>query len=1717
QNQRMTSLLPPVGVEVFRRFTPASLEEIQQEAEKNKKKPEKDQSKPASHLQAGKPLPFIYGHPSPELLSTPLEDLDPFYQSQKTFIVICKTKLIHRFNADRACYLLSPFNCLRSSAIRILINTVFSLFFILTILTNCVSMTMAHMLWARNVEYVFMIIYTGEVILKLLSRGVCFGRFTFLRDPWNWLDVLNITANVKLIFILGHIKNLSVLKGFRLANQMSLCAPTPGLKKTAEGLVQSLKWLAVATVLTVFVLSFLALLGMQVFMGVLKHKCVNSSPSDVSLFVCWLVPGQSDLMLCGNSSDSRRCPTGFICIKTGRNPDYGFTSFDTFGWSLLTVVRIAMQDLLDVLLQLTLQAAGKANISVFVLIFFPGCFLVVSLSVAAVAIALVKQEKAEAAEAKKTEEEFSWIVKVLKKREDSCLCMNGFLPSPISHLPLFQLKNYKLNSSFNAEINCVTTNDACRAYVNSINRDLVRSRIFNEHFLGQQATGEAELLEEHDSPQKKKPAARTLDQENVTVEDTKDEVQPSCCSCADRILQGECCICSQWLKLKLRPFVLSQFFDLGIIVCIIINNVFMAMEHHRMTMDFEWKLANSHLVFTAIFTAELLLKVLALGIKGYFKVSWHIFDFIIVILSLLELFLADIEGLTLLRSVTLLRPLRLGRWWPALRMLMKITWFSVGNLSVVLVFVVFMFAVVGTQLFRQNYQENVCMLSSRCELPRWHMMDFPHAFLLVFRVLSGEWIECMWDCMKISNKGLCVIYYMAVVLIGNLLVVNLFLYLLLSPSCTSKPGAAAGQGPNKRHAGSWILESFRALTVCVQALRVICIISPNSNDSVKDSSVVEVSGCPGNELKIQADTNNEEKKQSKTLYLCNVFHIEACLQIIGSTAVDEHFKGERILTPEQPAPYSTLRKSMDKSTSLKFSLLKNFNSYLTYIGNQRSSDASDCHDGDVQKLQDNKNKTENSPGDCCCAMIGTTVCYSCCPIQNIDTSKGAGRGWYKFRKACLLIVQHRLFEIFIIFIILLSRAALALEDTLLFHWSVLQMVLDKADQVFTFLFLMEMLLKWTAFGFRKYFSSFWCWLDFLILDVSLFSSVGVILGYSAAYLRTLRALRTLRVPSRFKGMRVVLRVMAATAPSMCNSLLVILFVWQIFSILGVNMFAGKFAYCSNHTDSIIFEVDNKSQCYELNDSSPTDIFWKYNDFNFDHVGMGLLSLLIMATSTGWKEIIYAAVDSTEVDSQPEYESKPVMYLYFVVFIVFGCFFSANLFIRFFVDALHQLSNKAGGKHAFMTEEQLKFHGTVRKMFPKSPEKAAPRPMNRFQARLFDLVTAPLFEILVVALICVNAVVMMMDSDDLSEQGQEILMWFLFVFIILYCIEFFLKITALRRHYFSFGLNILDFVVLIFMILGLFFSDLLEKYFVSPAAVFILRLARVSRVLPFFRLGRRIQMLLTSFMMSLPALMNIGLLFLLVVYTYSFVGMRIFYIINFGTIGDSMISMILFSPSSAWSLLVWNSTKYSAPTVVPLWDWANLSAGVIFFCSYVLLHLLLVVHLFIAVILESFNSREAEDAVVLQMFYNTWREFDPEASQVIQYSELSDFCDALQDPLRIPKPNNIRLINMDLPLLPGDQICCLDVLKPLMTQVTFGEEREMDSLKAQLKKKFIGNNTTKVSHEPISSTLQRKQEDVAAAVIQRAFRKHQVQNRPGGAYGAPDKPEDEATGMLVSSQ
>lgn len=79
-----------------------------------------------------------------------------------------------------------------------------------------------------------------------------------------------------------------------------------------------------------------------------------------------------------------------------------------------------------------------------------------------------------------------------------------------------------------------------------------------------------------------------------------------------------------------------------------------------------------------------------------------------------------------------------------------------------------------------------------------------------------------------------------------------------------------------------------------------------------------------------------------------------------------------------------------------------------------------------------------------------------------------------------------------------------------------------------------------------------------------------------------------------------------------NVLLVCLIFWLIFSIMGVNLFAGKYYYCFNETAEEYFKpdvVNNKTQCLELISLNYTEVRWKNVKINFDNVGAGYLALL----------------------------------------------------------------------------------------------------------------------------------------------------------------------------------------------------------------------------------------------------------------------------------------------------------------------------------------------------------------------------------------------------------------------------------------------------------------------------------------------------------------------------
>ncbi|NXU44123.1 SCN5A protein, partial [Drymodes brunneopygia] len=492
-------------------------------------------------------------------------------------------------------------------------------------------------------------------------------------------------------------------------------------------------------------------------------------------------------------------------------------------------------------------------------------------------------------------------------------------------------------------------------------------------------------------------------------------------------------------------------------------------------------------------------------------------------------------------------------------------------------------------------------------------------------------------------------------------------------------------------------------------------------------------------------------------------------------------------------------------------------------------------------------------------------------------------------------------------------------------------------------------------------------------------------------------------------------------------------------------------------------------------------------------------------------LMCASLFPLQYEEQPEWEYNLYMYLYFVIFIIFGSFFTLNLFIGVIIDNFNQQKKKISGQDIFMTEEQKKYYNAMKKLGSKKPQKPIPRPLNKYQGFIFDVVTKQAFDVSIMILICLNMVTMMVETDDQSQEKVNILHKINMLFVAIFTGECIFKMLALRHYYFTNGWNIFDFVVVILSIVGTVLSDIIQKYFFSPTLFRVIRLARIGRILRLIRGAKGIRTLLFALMMSLPALFNIGLLLFLVMFIYAIFGMANFAYVkmeggiddmfNFQTFANSMLCLFQITTSAGWDGLLNPILNTGPPYCDPNLPNANGSkgdcgspaVGILFFVTYIIISFLIVVNMYIAIILENFSVATEESTEPLSeddfdMFYEIWEKFDPEATQFIEYSALSDFADALSEPLRIAKPNKIKLIAMDLPMVSGDRIHCLDILFAFTKRV-LGESGEMDALKIQMEEKFMAANPSKISYEPITTTLRRKQEEVSAIVIQRAYRRH----------------------------
>ncbi|XP_047506160.1 sodium channel protein para isoform X23 [Pieris napi] len=1928
---------------------------------------------PDATLEQGLPLPVrMQGSFPAELSSTPLEDIDPFYQNQTTFVVISKGRDIFRFSATDALWMLDPFNPIRRVAIYILVHPLFSLFIITTILVNCILMIMPTTPTVESTEVIFTGIYTFESAVKVMARGFILQPFTYLRDAWNWLDFVVIAlAYVTMGIDLG---NLAALRTFRVLRALKTVAIVPGLKTIVGAVIESVKNLRDVIILTMFSLSVFALMGLQIYMGVLTQKCVKVFPEDGSWGnltdenwerFCqnetnWYSEND-DYPLCGNSSGAGTCEPGYICLQGyGPNPNYGYTSFDTFGWAFLSAFRLMTQDYWENLYQLVLRSAGSWHVLFFVVIIFLGSFYLVNLILAIVAMsydelqkkaeeeeqaeeeALREAEQKAAARADKQEareqhareqaaaaeaaayaeahpakspSDFScqsYELFVNQERgnqddntrermslrsdpfQDSVSTQPTHKPANDTHhdtarrqrkvsmaslsLPgsPFNLrrgsrgshqmalrpngrnryppgadrKPLVLSTYLDAQEHLPYADDSNAVtpmseengaiiipvyYANLGSRHSSytshQSRLsYTSHgdLLGGKAqTKEAKLRGRSASRnhsitsqphayalprQESSLVSRPLKEYEVSTTECTDEAgkvlkqsndnpfiatsqQPNVVDMRDVMVLNEiieqagrqsraseqnvsvyyfstaedddegptfkerllewlmkgidffcvwdCC----WLWLEFQKYVALLVFDpfveLFITLCIVVNTLFMALDHHDMDKDMERALKSGNYFFTATFGIEAMLKLIAMSPKFYFQEGWNIFDFIIVALSLLELGLEGVQGLSVLRSFRLLRVFKLAKSWPALNLIISImgrTVGALGNLTFVLCIIIFIFAVMGMQLFGKNYTDYVDRFPGG-ELPRWNFTDFMHSFMIVFRVLCGEWIESMWDCMLVGDVS-CIPFFLATVVIGNLVVLNLFLALLLSnfgSSSLSTP--TADQDTNK------IAEAFNRIS------RFIDWVKKNAADVLKivkskltNQIAIHAPERVDNELELGADIEDgvlfKDKKLKDQVEVAIGDGMEFTIPgdnkykkgnilMNNINAITDNHTDNRINSDINHHGYpiqddDTISQKSYGSHKIRSFKDESHKGSADTIDGEEKKDASkeelgleeemieDEEDGKLDglakidiKVAADEDVVDLTPADCC-----PEPCYARFPFLAGDDESPFWQGWATLRLKTFRLIENTYFETAVITMILLSSLALALEDVHLPHRPILQDILYYMDRIFTVIFFIEMLIKWLALGFQKYFTNAWCWLDFIIVMVSLINFVAALCGAGGIQafktMRTLRALRPLRAMSRMQGMRVVVNALVQAIPSIFNVLLVCLIFWLIFAIMGVQLFAGKYFKCvdMNHTTLSHEIIPDRNACILENYT------WENSPMNFDHVGKAYLCLFQVATFKGWIQIMNDAIDSREVGRQPIRETNIYMYLYFVFFIIFGSFFTLNLFIGVIIDNFNEQKKKAGGSlEMFMTEDQKKYYNAMKKMGSKKPLKAIPRPRWRPQAIVFEIVTDKKFDMIIMLFIGFNMLTMTLDHYQQTETFSQILDYLNMIFIVIFSSECLLKIFALRYHYFVEPWNLFDFVVVMFSILSLVLSDIIEKYFVSPTLLRVVRVAKVGRVLRLVKGAKGIRTLLFALAMSLPALFNICLLLFLVMFIFAIFGMSFFMhvknkgglddVYNFKTFVQSMILLFQMSTSAGWDGVldgIINEEECDLPDNERGYpgNCGSATIGITYLLSYLVISFLIVINMYIAVILENYSqaTEDVQEGLTdddYDMYYEIWQRFDPEGTQYIRYEQLSDFLDVLEPPLQIHKPNKYKIISMDIPICRGDMMFCVDILDAL-TKDFFARKGNPIEEPGD-----IVGRPGEVGYEPVSSTLWRQREEYCARLIQHAWRRHRRAHSPAG--------------------
>ncbi|XP_035704407.1 sodium channel protein type 10 subunit alpha isoform X2 [Folsomia candida] len=221
------------------------------------------------------------------LACKPLEEVNPEFLRDETFLVVGRDGKVHRLSAKKSAFIFNPFNRLRRIGILIswnwqlpvLTGIALGCLCLSFILPNYASNSIATLVW-NFTRYVFGGLLFSEICANVLARGILVSKFSYLRSPWEWLDI----AMFIIIFLNVYWRSLFLhsLSGVLLLKFIPI---VPALRTGFHVLTtQILKNLVPALIYSLLTLWILSMVGLHIKSHQMQIQ--NSNAADNTSFNC---------------------------------------------------------------------------------------------------------------------------------------------------------------------------------------------------------------------------------------------------------------------------------------------------------------------------------------------------------------------------------------------------------------------------------------------------------------------------------------------------------------------------------------------------------------------------------------------------------------------------------------------------------------------------------------------------------------------------------------------------------------------------------------------------------------------------------------------------------------------------------------------------------------------------------------------------------------------------------------------------------------------------------------------------------------------------------------------------------------------------------------------------------------------------------------------------------------------------------------------------------------------------------------------------------------------------------------------------------------------------------------------------------------------------------------------------------------------------------------